>query len=154
MLANFFRIANAIVLWMIIIRFLPKQSFKKYLPVTLFSSSILFIGSLYNLIFKWWTVKGGTKYILFDAIAFIIGPFFFANLWVFHFTNGRFSLYALTNFVMDLLFAYPLNTLFQRIGHYKLLKFHSRTLFLISYSLAFVNYAVQKFMERRKLFMQ
>lgn len=154
MLANFFRIFNAIVMWAIIIRFLPKKSFKKYILVTLFSSSVMFIEALFNLVFKWWTVKGGTKYKLFDAIAFILGPFFFSTLWVFHFTYGRFSLYALTNFVLDLIFAYPLNALFQKIGHYKLLKFNSKTLFLLSYSFAFVNYAVQKIIEKRKLFGQ
>lgn len=148
MIANLFRIGNAIILWAIVNKFLPKQSFKKYLPVTLFCSCILLIEALLNPVFNWWKVKGGTKYMIFDALAFIFGPFFTINLWIFHFTYGKFSLYALCNLIMDLVFAYPLNAFFQKIGHYKLKKFTSTTLFLISYSLALLNYGFQKFIEK------
>lgn len=150
-MANFFRIINAIILWAMVVFFLPKQSFKRYLPVTLFSSSMLLILTLLNLIFKWWKVKGGSKYIVIDALAFIFGPFFTTNLWVFHFTYNKFSLYAFSNLIMDLIFAYPLNALFQKIGHYKLKKFNSTTMFMISYSMAFINYGFQKFIEKSNL---
>lgn len=76
MLANFFRIFNAIVLWAIVIIFLPKNSFKRFLPVTLFCSLLLLIVEMLSPIFNWWKVKGGYKFILFDALAFILGPFF------------------------------------------------------------------------------
>lgn len=140
LMANFFRIFNAIALWAIVLFFLPKNSFKRFLPVTLFCSCILLIETLLNLVFKWWKVKGGNKYFVFDSLAFIFGPFFTINLWVFHFTYGKFSLYALCNLIMDLLFSYPLNAFLQKIGHYKLKKFNSTILFLISYSLALLNY--------------
>jgi hypothetical protein len=148
MLASFFRIFNAIVLWAIVIFFLPRKSLKRFLPVTLFCSCILLIESLLNFVFKWWKVKGGTKYTVFDALAFIFGPFFTINLWVFHFTYGKFSLYAVCNLIMDLLFAYPLNAFFQKIGHYKLKKFNSTIIFLISYSLALLNYGFQMVIEK------
>ena len=148
LIANFFRIANAIVLWAIVIYFLPKKSFKRFLPVTLFCSCLLLIQTLLNPIFNWWKVKGGTKYMVFDALAFIFGPFFTINLWVFHFTYGKFSLYALSNLIMDLIFAFPLNAFFQKIGHYKLKKFNSKIIFLIFYSFSLLNYAFQKFFEK------
>jgi len=148
LIANFFRIANAIVLWAIVIYFLPKKSFKRFLPVTLFCSCLLLIQTLLNPIFNWWKVKGGTKYMIFDALAFIFGPFFTINMWVFHFTYGKFSLYALSNLIMDLIFAFPLNAFFQKIGHYKLKKFNSKIIFLIFYSFSLLNYAFQKFFEK------
>ena len=86
--------------------------------------------------------------MVFDALAFIFGPFFTINLWVFHFTYGKFSLYALCNLIMDVVFAYILNPFFQKIGHYKLTKFNSTTLFCISYSLALLNYGFQKLFEK------
>lgn len=147
-MANFFRIVNAIILWSIVCFFLPKKSFKRYLPVSLFCSSLLLVLTLLNLIFKWWKVKGGTKFIVFDALAFIFGPFFTTNLWVFHFTYKKFTLYAFCNLIMDLIFSYPLNALFQRIGHYKLTKFNSTILFIISYSLALINYVFQRIFEK------
>ncbi len=148
LIANFFRIANAIVLWAIVIYFLPKKSFIRFLPVTLFCSCLLLIQTLLNPIFNWWKVKGGTKYMVFDALAFIFGPFFTINMWVFHFTYGKFSLYALSNLIMDLIFAFPLNAFFQKIGHYKLKKFNSKIIFLIFYSFSLLNYAFQKFFEK------
>lgn len=152
LLASFFRIFNAIVLWATVIFFLPRKSFKRYLPVTLFCSCILLIESLLNFIFKWWEVKGGIKYAVFDTLAFVFGPFFTINLWVFHFTYGKFSLYAICNLIMDLLFAYPFNAVSQKIGHYKLKKFNSTILFLISYSLALLNYVFQKSIEKANFF--
>ncbi|WP_062049792.1 hypothetical protein [Bacillus sp. JCM 19034] len=147
-MANVFRIVNAIILWLTVIIFLPRESFKKYLAVTLFCSNLLLIQVLLNFLFKWWTVKGGPKFVVFDSLAFIFGPFMTINLWVFHFTYKKFWLYALANLVMDLIFAYPLNALFQRIGHYKLNKFTSLTIFLIFYSLAMVNYGFQKIIDK------
>lgn len=144
MIITFFRIANAIVLWASVIFFLPKQSFKKYLPVTLFCSCMLLIQTLLNLKFKWWKVKGGTNYMIFDALAFIFGPFFVLNLWVFHLTYKKFPLYVCSNFILDLVFAYPLSTMFQKIGHYKLKRFNSSILFLISFTYSFLNYGFQK----------
>ncbi|WP_404330237.1 hypothetical protein [Mesobacillus maritimus] len=147
MIAIFSRILTPIVLWSIVIFYLPKQSLKKFLPVTLFCSCILLIETLLNIIFKWWKVKGGTKYMVFDAVAFIFGPFFTTNLWVFHFTYGKFSLYAFCNLIIDFIFAYPLNAAFQKMGHYKLKKFNSKVIFLIAYSLALMNYGFQKWLE-------
>lgn len=147
-LATVFRIVNAIFLWGSIIKYLPKQSFKRFLPVTLFCSCLLLIQTVLNPIFNWWQVKGGTKYMVFDALAFIIGPFFTINMWVFHLTYGKFSLYALCNLIMDVVFAYFFNPIFQKIGHYKLKKFNSTTLFCISYSLALLNYGFQKLYEK------
>ncbi|SFQ35367.1 hypothetical protein SAMN05518683_13116 [Salibacterium halotolerans] len=86
--------------------------------------------------------------MVFDALSFIFGFFFTINLWVFHFTYGRFALYVVVNFLIDLLFAYPLNRLFQKIGHYKLKNMNAAAMFFISFSLALVNYGFQKFMEK------
>ncbi|MGG0891668.1 hypothetical protein [Cytobacillus horneckiae] len=149
MIVNFFRVFNAIVLWAIVLIFLPKQSFKRFLPVTLFCTCLLLIQSLLNPIFKFWKVKGGYKYMVFDTLAFIFGPFFTINLWVFHLTYGKFSLYALSNLIMDITFAYFLSPFFQRVGHYKLKKFTATTVFIIAYSFSLLNYGFQKYIERQ-----
>ncbi|SFL48125.1 hypothetical protein [Salibacterium qingdaonense] len=86
--------------------------------------------------------------MVFDALSFIFGVFFTINLWVFHFTYGRLALYVVVNFLIDLLFAYPLNKLFQKIGHYKFKNMNAAAMFIISFSLALVNYGFQKFIEK------
>ncbi|MEW9110115.1 MAG: hypothetical protein AB2374_12265 [Cytobacillus gottheilii] len=98
--------------------------------------------------YKWWKTQGGVKYTIFNALSFIFGPFFAVNMWIFHFTNGRFFLYTLINLVMDLIFAFPLNIFFQKVGAYKLKKFKSKHLFYTAFAYSFINYGFQKLVEK------
>lgn len=125
--------------------FLPKSVVKKFLPVTFFSASLLLIETLLSLIFKWWKVKGGLKSLVADALGFIFGPFAAINIWIFHLTQKRFLVYTLVNLIMDLIFAFPLNAFFQKVGFYKFKNFTSIHLFIIAYGLSFLNYWFQKF---------
>lgn len=143
----FFRIAIVIISWCSII-FLPKASFRKYLTVTLFSACVLLAETMLAFSFKWWKTKGGVKYMVFNAFSFIFGPFFAINMWIFHFSNGRFLLYTLINLVMDLIFAFPLNIFFQKIGAYKLTKFKPKHLFYSAFTYSFINYGFQKLVEK------
>ncbi|MED1607816.1 hypothetical protein P4U90_21085 [Cytobacillus kochii] len=145
--ANFFRVFNAIILWGTMF-FIPGKSIKRFLPVTLFCSCILLIETLFSFVFKWWRVKGGKKYMLYDSIAFILGPLFTINIWVFHLTYGKFFRYVSLNLIIDLLFAYPFNAFFQKIGHYKLYKFTSFSLFISAFAYALINYGFQVLYER------
>ncbi|MEA1854135.1 hypothetical protein U9M49_13570 [Cytobacillus sp. OWB-43] len=145
--ANFFRVFNAIILWGTMF-FIPGKSIKRFLPVTLFCSCILLIETLFSFVFKWWRVKGGKKYMLYDSIAFILGPLFTINIWVFHLTYGKFFRYVGLNLIIDLLFAYPFNAFFQKIGHYKLYKFTSFSLFISAFAYALINYGFQVLYER------
>ncbi|KAB7672018.1 hypothetical protein [Bacillus sp. B1-b2] len=133
------RITMLIISWGSLV-FLPKKEVKKYLPVTFFSASILLTEALLSIIFKWWKVKGGLKSFVANTLNFIFGPFFAINIWIFHLTNKKFILYTLVNLVVDIVFAYPLNILFQKVGFYKLTKFKSIHLFLTAYIFSFVNY--------------
>ncbi|MBQ6448220.1 hypothetical protein KGR20_18505 [Cytobacillus oceanisediminis] len=140
----FLRICMVLISWGSLL-FLPKSIIKKFIPVTFFSASILLVETLLSLIFKWWKVKGGLNSLVADALGFIFGPFVVINIWIFHLTHKRFLVYTLVNLIMDLIFAYPLNAFFQKVGFYKLKKFTSIHLFLTSYGLSFLNYWFQKF---------
>lgn len=141
---SFFRICMILISWTSLL-FLPKSVVRRFLPVTFFSASILLIETLLSLIFKWWKVKGGLKSLVADALGFIFGPFVAINIWIFHLTQKRFLVYTLVNLIMDLIFAFPLNAFFQKVGFYKLKKFTSIHLFLIAYGLSFLNFWFQKF---------
>ena len=134
-----FRIGMFMISWTSIM-LLPKKEVKKYLPVTFFSASILLTETVLSTVFKWWKVKGGQKSLIINALSFIFGPFFAINIWIFHFTKNKFFPYVLVNLVFDLLFAYPLNILFQKVGFYKLTKFKSIHLFLTAFLYSFANY--------------
>ena len=57
--------------------YLPKKSFVKYLPVTLFSSSILLSEMFYLTIHKLWKAKGGAGVMTCNTSVLIVGPYFF-----------------------------------------------------------------------------
>ena len=69
----FFRIGLILISWITVI-FLPKKSFFKYLPVTLFSSLIILTEYLLGGPRNWWKVKGGAKTIANNGLTFIFGP--------------------------------------------------------------------------------
>ncbi|KAB2335631.1 hypothetical protein [Bacillus mesophilum] len=142
-----FRIAIVLISWTSIL-FLPKKSFRKYLTVTLFSACVLLSETMLAFAFKWWKVKGGVKDMVYGSFSFVFGPFFAINMWIFHFTNGRFLLYTLINLIMDLIFAYGLNIFFQNVGAYKLKKFKSKHLFYTAFAYSFINYGFQKLVEK------
>ncbi|QVY63505.1 hypothetical protein [Cytobacillus gottheilii] len=142
-----FRISIVLISWFSII-FLPKSSFRKYLTVTLFSACVLLAETMMAIGFKWWKTKGGVKYTVYNAFSFIFGPFFAINMWIFHFTNGRFLLYTFINLIMDLIFAFGLNIFFQNVGAYKLKKFKSKHLFYTAFAYSFINYGFQKLVEK------
>ncbi|WP_420541204.1 hypothetical protein [Priestia filamentosa] len=128
--------------------FLPKKSFAKYLPVTFFSTSILLVEALLGRSYKWWKIKGGEKAATNNALAFVFGPYFIGNIWIFHLTYGKFWLYSLTNLFADSLLAFPLNSLFKRFNLYKLKKFKPIHLFLTAFPYSLFNYAFQLYIDK------
>ncbi|MGV3464947.1 MAG: hypothetical protein ACO1OT_06600 [Heyndrickxia sp.] len=130
--------------------FLPKKSILKFIPVSLFSTTILLVESLLGLSYKWWKVKGGAKGFVKCAISFIFGPFLIGNLWIFHLTYGKFWRYTILNLLMDFLLAYPLNKLFQALQIYKLKKFKSIHLFLTAFPYSLLNYGFQLLMDKNQ----
>ncbi|RKD25820.1 hypothetical protein BEP19_02470 [Ammoniphilus oxalaticus] len=126
---------------------LPKKSFVKYLPVTLFSTAALFAQIYYLTVHKLWKSKGGISVMVCNTLVLIVGPFFFANLLVFHLAKGRFLLYALINIVADFIYAFPIMALFKKLGFFKI-KLSSKVFYLIIVTNAFINYIFQKFYEQ------
>lgn len=128
--------------------FIPKKSFFKFLPVTLFSTIFLLVETLLSVKFNWWKVKGGVHGRINSAFTFIFGPYFVGNIIIFHYTYKKFWLYALLNGITDLLLAYPLNHFFEKLGFYKLKKVNQTFLFLSAYLYAMLNYGFQKILDK------
>lgn len=127
--------------------FLPKKSLIKYLPVTLFSSSIVLAEILYFTTHKLWKIKKGMKGLTSTALLLVLGLYSFTNLWVFHLSKGKFLLYSLISFIGDLIYAFPIITLFKKLNFFKL-KVTSIQFFILIFTNALVNFAFQKFYER------
>lgn len=126
---------------------LPKKSFIKYLPVTLFSSAVVMIEIFYFTVHKLWKVKGGPAAMMCHVLVLIAGPYFFANLWAFHLSKGKFFLYSLINIVADYIYAFPILAFFRKINFFKI-KVSQTMFFALLVTNAFINYAFQKFYEK------
>ncbi|MEH7382084.1 hypothetical protein V7138_16610 [Bacillus sp. JJ1533] len=126
--------------------FLPKKSYITYLPVALFSTSVLLFEIFYFTVHKLWTVKGSVREMVCDALIFILGPYLFANFWVFNLTRGKFVPYTIINLVSDLIFAYPVITLLEKLNYFKI-KISSAKLFTLIFSTSLTNFIFYKFYE-------
>ncbi|MEW9677350.1 hypothetical protein ABRT01_14380 [Lentibacillus sp. L22] len=147
-------IKNSIRIFIVIsaigsIIFLPKKSFLKYLPVSLFSSVITLSEILYFTIHKLWKVKGSPSVMMCNAAVLVVGPYFLASLWVFHLSKGKFLKYFLINGIADFIFAFPLVVLFRKLNFFKL-KVSSFQFFKMIFMDAIVIYTFQKFYEMVK----
>lgn len=145
----FFRIGMILISWGTVF-FLPKKSFFKYLPVTLFSSIIILTEYLLGAPRNWWKAKGGIKTVANNGLTFTFGPYFIGNIWIFHLTYGKFWLYTLLNLIFDYILAYPLNAFFEKINLYKLKKIKPIHLFLLSLGYSFVNYGFQLILDKNQ----
>lgn len=140
---NIIRIIQLILPWISIV-FLPKRSFKHYLPVSIFASLLVTGMCLLAVPYKWWIVKGGWKFKLLNDGSFILGPFLVGTLWIFHFTFGNLKRYFWVNLIMDTLFSFPLSYLFQKLKLFKLVNFRHKHIFFsfITFSLIIYGYEV------------
>ncbi|MGG3469510.1 hypothetical protein ABES02_18760 [Neobacillus pocheonensis] len=143
------RIGLVIISWLTIF-YLPKETVKKYTPVATFSSLLVLILSMLSFRFKWWKVKGGVSQKIFNDFSFIFGPYFIGTIWIFHLTFRRFWLYGLVNIFMDTMLLYPLNTLFEKLGLYKLTRITPKQLLYTTLSFALGLYGFQLFINKPK----
>ncbi|THE13855.1 hypothetical protein E1I69_06510 [Bacillus timonensis] len=125
---------------------LPKKSYIKYLPVTLFSSVVLMFEVFYFTVHKLWKVKGGAGAMVCDAMIFMLGPYVFANFWVFHLSKGKFLPYTIINLIADWIFAFPLIKLLGKLRFFKL-TISSAQLFTLFSLNALMNFIFNTFYE-------
>lgn len=124
---------------------LGKLSFLRYLPTIIFSDLVIALISELSRELKWWKVKDPIFPKLATDVSFVFGPFTILNFWIFKLTYKKFWLYLLTNIIADYLFAYPLTTIAEKLGIYKMVRMSRKNLFLLSVLVAIFNYLYQFF---------
>lgn len=131
--------ALLIIPWLTV-RKIGKFSFLRFLPTVVFSDLLIALISELSRAFNWWKVKNPIFPKLATDVSFVFGPFTILMFWIFKLTYKRFWLYLLTNIFADYLFAYPLTTLAEKLGVYKMGRMSRKQLFLLSVAVAIVNY--------------
>jgi hypothetical protein len=149
-MAPYIRLGLFVISWLSVI-VLPKNSFKKYLPVANLASSIILIQSLLSLPYKLWVVEeGGIKDKVFNDLSIILGPFFIGTIWIFHFTFGNLRLYLLVNMLTNFLFAFPMSYLFKKLKLYKFVNFRPIHIFITQVFYSICIYGYQLFLNKIK----
>lgn len=123
--------------------FLPKKSFYKYLPVTIFTNVLVLSVCALSIPYKFWVVKGNKTTKVLNDVSYVFGSFFAVTLWIFHLSFGNFKRYVAVNFLMNMLLAFPLNYVFQKLKVYKLVNFKSKHIFLTYFGFSFIIYGFQ-----------
>jgi hypothetical protein len=96
---------------------------------------------------KLWKVKGGQKNMTHTAFLILFGPYVVITVWSFYLSKGKFLLYALLNFIADLIYAYPIKALLKRFDIYEL-KVKSINFFLLIFADALLIFGFQKVIEK------
>lgn len=148
-LLNLVRIAQLCLPWFSIL-FLPRSSLNKYFPVAMFTAFLSGIYCYISYVNSGWTVKGGWKTRFLNDFSFTFGPMFVGDLWIFHFTYGKFKKYFLANLVIDGFFAYVLMPLFDKINLFRIGRFKSGYVLLHFMVMSVINYGFQHLLDRNK----
>jgi len=127
---------------------MKKESIKRYIATTIFTSMLVTIVYEIAYVYKWWTllvpiVPWGNI----TNVSYAYGTFFIGTLWIFHFTYRKFWLYILTNIVVDGADAFLIRPLMQsrNIIHYT--NISKLNLFFVMITLALIAYVFQRWYE-------
>lgn len=145
---------NKIILWSLLITpwftllLMKKESIKRYIATTIFTSLLVTIVYEIAYVYKWWDllvpiVPWGNI----TNVSYAYGTFFIGTLWIFHFTYRKFWLYILTNIVVDGADAFLIRPLMQsrNIIHYT--NISKLNLFFVMITLALIAYVFQRWYE-------
>ncbi|MFS0638214.1 hypothetical protein AB1K84_20105 [Mesobacillus foraminis] len=126
---------------------LPKKSLKRYLPVTvlagLFTVTNVLIGTHYN----FWEERGISRKRMWNHLALVLGPFAVGNLWIFHFSYGRFGFYLLINLINNLQYVFGLKRLIEKANYVNYIKFTGLHHLILTMFESLLLYGYQKFLD-------
>lgn len=140
---------NTFILWFVLIVpwvslfFLEKVVVKRYMPVAIFATLLVTLQNELSYTFNWWIVKETIFPWVITYVPFVYGPFLVGTIWIFHFTFGHFWRYLLVNIIVDFVFAFPMNNLFNRLDLYELVNYTSWDILFTFVALSVVIYLYQ-----------
>jgi hypothetical protein len=136
-----------IVPWLSLL-LLKREVVKRYMPVAIFTALLVTIYNELGYTFQWWIVKQTIFPWIITFVPFVYGGFLVGTIWIFHFTFGKFWLYMIANIVIDFLFMFPINYVFEKkLELYKLIHQDSWDVFFIFIGIAVVIYVYQVWQE-------
>jgi hypothetical protein len=141
---------DKLVLWAILVVpwlslfLLKKESVKRYMPVAIFTALLMTIYNELAQTYNFWVLKVEIFPQVLTAVPFVYGGFLCIVIWIFHFTYGRFWVYLASNVILDFLFCFPSNYVFEKkLELYELINHNSWILWGAFVALSVVIYGYQ-----------
>ena len=125
--------------------FVGKESIKKYLPASIFMSSLVFAENVMAEKLKWWTIPIKLVPNVNGVLPFVLGSFLTGSIWILKLTYRNFFLYLIVNIVVDSFFTYPFYTFFRRLGVWRLIRLSQFQLSLLFFYKSLLMYAFQRY---------
>lgn len=132
-----------------IIFFIPQHSRKRFTPITLFSTLLCFIFLQYGQFRNFWFVKNGDdKKLGYNISCLLLGFFPIGNYIICNFFFGKFKLFLLGNFILNLLYCIFGFPFVQKLKILQYKKFNRLHHMLLTMTIAITGYGYQRFLER------
>lgn len=126
------------------IYFMPKESIKRYMPVSILSAlitvSVTFAGCHYN----FWKVIGGKKTRMWNLLTIVLALFPLGNLWIFHFTYRKFWMYILANLLNNVVYSYWIIPFLKKVKFIEYKKFSRWIHFIVAMAYSLILYSYQR----------
>ncbi|MFD2923736.1 hypothetical protein [Halobacillus naozhouensis] len=129
--------------------FASKQTIKRYMPVTIFTSFLMTIIFQIAYTYKWWFIH---EYIVpwgyMIDVSFAYGIFAVGTFWIFRLTSHNFLLYTVVNLVLDGIMCFIALPTLEKLGISEYNHISPWQYLLVTYGLSFVIYFYHKWQEK------
>jgi hypothetical protein len=132
-----------------LIFFIPKESRKRFLPVSIFTtflvSSLVVIGKEYD----FWRIHGGDRRkFAWNAFSIFVGFLPIGNFIMFHLFYGKFKLFLLGNFILNMVYAFFGIPIFDKLKMVKYVRFNKFWHVITTMIFSLLGYGYQNFLEK------
>lgn len=141
-----FSLTMIVIPWFTVL-FMGKKSFFRYLPVASFVNLFISVLSVISNKRGWWKNKNPFSPGNVD-FSYILGPYFVATLWIFKLTYGKFLKYLIVNMIVNILNAFLMAAVWEKVGAFKFKKINHTSWYFICILLSIIIYGYQYVVEK------
>ena len=111
-----------VIMWILLVLpwasllFLDKTKIRKYMPVALFATVISTLVNQIAFANNWWSFASMFGWDKIIPVYKVYGVFLVGTLWIFALTFGKFWLFLIVNFLVDLFFSFVYGKVLTKFG--------------------------------------
>jgi hypothetical protein len=128
--------------------FMGKKDLKRFFPASIFIFFIEMLTAFLGKKQKWWIFFNKPNAFWFNEFPLEIGPVLASSFWMLKFGAGNFKRFITMNFLLQLVFVFPISMLARNKNYYSLVKINSVQLFFYFFPKSFILYGVQKLFDK------